>query len=92
MEVKATGERLIEEFDTVLIAIGREPSTRNLNLDKVGVQLNDEGKVRSIDTIRLRNTRSLKDNKPRSLISMRLETAKSTLQNSCQLLPSQATF
>lgn len=23
MEIKATGERLIEEFDTVLIAIGR---------------------------------------------------------------------
>lgn len=36
----------VEEFDTVLFAIGRSPSTANLGLDKVGVQLNHEGKIK----------------------------------------------
>jgi pyruvate/2-oxoglutarate dehydrogenase complex dihydrolipoamide dehydrogenase (E3) component len=34
------GEILQETYNTVLLAVGRDPCTNELNLDKVGVQLN----------------------------------------------------
>lgn len=33
-----------EIFDTVLLAIGREPNTRNLGLEKVGITLSKNNK------------------------------------------------
>ncbi|RGB24495.1 hypothetical protein C1646_821575 [Rhizophagus diaphanus] len=34
-----------EEFDTLLWAIGREPNTKNLNLENTSVKLNDDGYI-----------------------------------------------
>jgi len=34
-----------EEFDILLWAIGREPNTKNLNLENIGVKLNDKGYI-----------------------------------------------
>jgi len=34
-----------DEFDTVMLAIGREPETRKIGLDKAGVTLNSAGKI-----------------------------------------------
>ncbi|EDO46553.1 predicted protein, partial [Nematostella vectensis] len=39
----SSGERGEEEFDTVLMAIGRDPSTAALELDKAGVQVDKSG-------------------------------------------------
>uniref|UniRef100_A0A8C9MHH1 Thioredoxin reductase 1, cytoplasmic n=1 Tax=Serinus canaria TaxID=9135 RepID=A0A8C9MHH1_SERCA len=42
-----TGNQIIEvEYDTVLLAIGRDPCTRKIGLDKVGVNINEKtGKI-----------------------------------------------
>lgn len=49
LEVLENGKRLVkwdggksEEFDTVLLAIGRTADTKNLNLEAVGVRVNLE--------------------------------------------------
>ena len=49
IEVLENGKRLIkwggdksEEFDSVLLAIGRTADTKNLNLEAVGVRVNPE--------------------------------------------------
>jgi glutathione reductase (NADPH) len=34
-----------EEFDILLWAIGRDPNTKNLNLENIGVKLNDKGYI-----------------------------------------------
>ncbi|GES83684.1 glutathione reductase [Rhizophagus clarus] len=34
-----------EEFDILLWAIGREPNTKNLNLENIGIKLNDNGYI-----------------------------------------------
>ena len=34
------GEDIVEEYNTVYFAIGREPQTRGLGLEKVGVKIN----------------------------------------------------
>ncbi len=34
-----------EEFDTVLWAIGRDPETKNIGLDKAGVKVDRAGKI-----------------------------------------------
>ena len=38
-------EILTEEFDTVLLAVGRKANTSNLNLENIGVQLSKSGKI-----------------------------------------------
>lgn len=40
-----TKEEFVEEFDTVLFAIGRTPVTEELKLDKVGVKTAPDGKI-----------------------------------------------
>jgi thioredoxin reductase (NADPH) len=40
-----TKEKFNEEFDTVLLAIGRYAVTKGLNLDNVGVATTDNGKI-----------------------------------------------
>lgn len=34
-----------EEFDTILYATGRLPDTKGLNLEAVGVKMDDKGKI-----------------------------------------------
>ena len=43
------GEKLSFDADKVLVAVGRRPYTQGLNLDKVGVELDQSGKVK-VDT------------------------------------------
>ena len=43
------------EVDRVLVALGRAPNTRNLNLDKAGVELDERGFIRSDDKLRTTN-------------------------------------
>ena len=38
-------DNFTEEFDTVLLAIGRSPETRAMGLDKLGVKLAKSGKI-----------------------------------------------
>lgn len=40
-----TGEEKTEEYDTVLLAIGRDAKTADLGLDKIGVELSKAGKL-----------------------------------------------
>ena len=37
-----TGEVIEEEFNTVMVAIGRDPCTKDLSLDRVGVSLSEK--------------------------------------------------
>ena len=39
------GDNLKEEFDTVILAIGRIPETRFIGLDNIGVKLSKTGKI-----------------------------------------------
>ncbi|KAL5015327.1 hypothetical protein ScPMuIL_009597 [Solemya velum] len=39
------GHEIIDEYNTVIFAIGRDPCTKNVGLDKLGVQLNKNGFV-----------------------------------------------
>jgi thioredoxin reductase (NADPH) len=39
------GEKLSDEFDTVLLAVGRKANTQNLNLEKIGIKLSKNGKI-----------------------------------------------
>ena len=38
-----SGKSIIENFDRVLIAVGRRPATRDLGLEKAGITLDDKG-------------------------------------------------
>jgi len=40
-----TNEEKSEEFDTVLLAIGRKPVTKELNLEKAGLKAEENGKI-----------------------------------------------
>ena len=40
------GKKIDFECDVVLISIGRKPNTKNLNLDKIGVQLDDKKRIK----------------------------------------------
>ena len=40
---KRNDEKFIESFDTVLVAVGRKPNTKNLNLEKVGITVSNDG-------------------------------------------------
>jgi pyruvate/2-oxoglutarate dehydrogenase complex dihydrolipoamide dehydrogenase (E3) component len=40
-----TKQHIVEYFDTVLFATGRDPQTKDVGLEKVGVELNKEGKL-----------------------------------------------
>lgn len=40
------GNKETLEADCVLVSIGRRPYTENLGLDKVGVQMDDRGRVK----------------------------------------------
>ena len=44
--LEAKGKKTTETFEIVLVAVGRQPFTQGLNLDKAGVKLNDAGFVR----------------------------------------------
>ena len=37
--------RVLHESDVVLVAVGRKPYTKNLNLEKLGVDLDDKGRI-----------------------------------------------
>ena len=37
-----TGEIIEEEFNTVMIAIGRDPCTKDLKVDRIGVALSEK--------------------------------------------------
>ena len=39
------GQKVKHDVDVVLISVGRRPYTKNLNLDKVGVKLDEKGRV-----------------------------------------------
>jgi len=59
-EVEATiklknGNRRIVRSDVVLVATGRRPNTDNLNLDKVGVKINEVGYIVVDDFLRTTN-------------------------------------
>ena len=43
------GESITQEYDTVLFAIGRYALTKNINLDKVGIRAESNGKLRVND-------------------------------------------
>lgn len=45
MNLSATGEQKTEIYDTVLMAIGREPCTKGIGLENVSVELAKNGKV-----------------------------------------------
>ena len=45
MKNNETGEESSDEFDTVMMAIGREPCTRGIGFDNVNVELAKNGKV-----------------------------------------------
>jgi len=47
VEYNNTKEKNIgkEEFDTVILAVGRAPNTKNIGLDKIGVKLSENHKV-----------------------------------------------
>jgi len=40
------GKEVIEEYDTVLLAIGRKPDTESLHLEKVKIEVNKNGKIK----------------------------------------------
>ena len=40
------GQKVKHDGDVVLISVGRRPYTKNLNLDKVGVKLDEKGRVK----------------------------------------------
>ena len=40
------GQKVKHDVDVVLISVGRRPYTKNLNLDKVGVKLDEKGRVK----------------------------------------------
>ncbi|CAG5129138.1 unnamed protein product, partial [Candidula unifasciata] len=35
------GTNIVEEFNTILVAIGRDPCTKGIGLENVGVSLNE---------------------------------------------------
>jgi dihydrolipoamide dehydrogenase len=43
---KAKKDIPIQNFKKVLVAVGRKPNTQNLGLEKIGIQLNDQGFIR----------------------------------------------
>ena len=43
IHVTINGE--VEEFDNVLLAVGRTPTTKNLGLQQLGVKFDDYGKI-----------------------------------------------
>ena len=43
------GGLVIENYNTVIFAIGRKPCTENIGLEKVGIHLNKNGKIPSIN-------------------------------------------
>ncbi len=42
MEAIKDKKQIKDKFDVVLMAIGRKPNTENLNLEKIGIKLNDQ--------------------------------------------------
>ncbi len=40
------GKQIVFESDVVLISVGRKPYTKNLNLDKIGVELDKKNKIK----------------------------------------------
>lgn len=52
-----------EEFDTVMLAIGRVADTKNIGLDKIGVQTNKAGKIvcKEDDTTAVQNIYAIGD-------------------------------
>ena len=40
------GQKVKHDVDVILISVGRRPYTKNLNLDKVGVKLDEKGRVK----------------------------------------------
>ena len=44
-ENSETKEKKVEEFDTVMLATGRTPNTKNIGLEEVGVKLAKNGKI-----------------------------------------------
>lgn len=45
VEFEQNGNTLTEEFDKLIVAVGRKPYTENLNLEAAGVKLSDRGFV-----------------------------------------------
>jgi pyruvate/2-oxoglutarate dehydrogenase complex dihydrolipoamide dehydrogenase (E3) component len=43
------GKEIVEEYDTVFFAIGRYALTAALNLDKVGVSVESNGKIKCVN-------------------------------------------
>ena len=41
-----TGKKLVFESDVVLISVGRKPYTKNLNLEKINVELDNKNKIK----------------------------------------------
>ncbi|ELT88803.1 hypothetical protein CAPTEDRAFT_152062 [Capitella teleta] len=48
-KMQDSGEEVVGEYNTVLIAVGRDPCTRDLGLDTVGVQINKQGFIVAAD-------------------------------------------
>lgn len=46
VEYEAEGQKKTEEFDRLIVAVGRRPYTKNAGLDTVGVQLDERGFVK----------------------------------------------
>jgi dihydrolipoamide dehydrogenase len=46
VEYEAEGQKKSEEFDRLIVAVGRRPYTKNAGLDTVGVQLDERGFVK----------------------------------------------
>ena len=46
MESEKDKKQIKDKFDVVLMAIGRKPNTENLNLEKIGVKLNDQKAIK----------------------------------------------
>ena len=44
--IEKTGKKLVFESDVVLISVGRKPYTKNLNLEKINVELDDKNKIK----------------------------------------------
>lgn len=45
VHIEHKGETRVEEFDQVLVAIGRHPNTKDIGLDKAGVRVDERGLV-----------------------------------------------
>jgi thioredoxin reductase (NADPH) len=47
--MKSEGQEIVEEFDTVLFAMGRYAVTQGINLDAAGVKFESNGKIKVND-------------------------------------------